>query len=83
MPGTITVGAASAAEDAGPLAEVAQQIAAPVENALNFRRAERERDRARLVLEASNAIVSNLDLRDLLMSTSACLRARMKKLGLK
>ncbi|HEV3469666.1 MAG TPA: sigma 54-interacting transcriptional regulator [Pyrinomonadaceae bacterium] len=80
--GTITVGAsreaAYSAEDAELLTEVARQVAMPVENALNYRRAERERDRARLVLEASNAIVSNLDLRDLLVSTSACLRKYFK-----
>jgi len=80
--GTITVGAAReagySAEDADLLTQVAQQIAMPIENALNFRRAERERDRAQLVLEASNAIVANLDLRDLLTSTSACLHKYFK-----
>ena len=80
--GTITVGApkegAYSEADVELLMQVAQQIAMPVENALNYRQAERERDRARLVLEAGNAIVSNLDLRDLLMSTSACLRRYFK-----
>jgi formate hydrogenlyase transcriptional activator len=33
-----------------------------------------ERDRLRLLLEVSNAVVSNLSLRDLLLSISACLR---------
>lgn len=80
--GTITVGAASEAayseEDADLLTQVARQIAMPIENALNFRRAGRERDRARLLLEASNVIVANLDLRELLMATSTCLRKYFK-----
>ena len=80
--GTITVGAfqeaAYSEADAELLAEVAQQIAMPIENALTLYRAERERDRARLVLEAGNAIVSNLELRELLMATSACLRKYFK-----
>src|SRR6185295_3311835 len=50
-----------------------------VENALNFRRAKRERDRAQLVLEAGNLIVANLDLSDLLLATSACLRKYFKQ----
>ena len=76
--GTITLGADSenafSDADAELLAQVAQQIAIPVENALNFQNAERARDRAQLVLEAGNLIVANLELRDLLMATSACLR---------
>ena len=81
--GTLTVGAFSEAAyseaDAELLAQVARQIAMPVENALNFQRAERERDRARLVLEASNAIVTNLDLRALLLATSECLRRYLRQ----
>ena len=80
--GTLTVAAsdesAFSEADAELLAQVAEQIAMPIENALNFLRAERERDRAQLVLEAGNAIVSNLDLRDLLMATSRCLRKYFK-----
>jgi transcriptional regulator with GAF, ATPase, and Fis domain len=76
--GTITLGAdqegAYSEADAELLGQVAQQIAMPVENALNFQRAERARDRAQLVLEAGNLIVANLELRDLLIATSACLR---------
>jgi transcriptional regulator with GAF, ATPase, and Fis domain len=34
----------------------------------------RERDRLRLLLDVSSAVVSNLSLRDLLKSVSACLR---------
>lgn len=35
---------------------------------------ERERDRLRLLLEVSNAVVTNLSLKDLLLAVSACLR---------
>jgi formate hydrogenlyase transcriptional activator len=81
--GTITLGAdherGFSEADAELLGQVAEQIAMPVENALNFRRAKRQRDRARLVLEAGNLIVANLDLNDLLLSTSACLRKYFKQ----
>lgn len=76
--GTITVGAASecaySEADAELLAEVAQQIAMPVENALNFQRAERERERSRLLLEINNAVVTHLDLKELVKRVSASLR---------
>jgi formate hydrogenlyase transcriptional activator len=59
-------------EDAAFLMKCAGQIAIAVDNSLNFekaRQAERdvaqERDRTRLLLEISNALVSHLDLRDL------------------
>lgn len=81
--GTITIAAfqeaAYSEADAELLTAVAQQIAMPIENALNFHHAARERDRAQLVLAASNAIVPNLELRDLLMATSACLRKYFKQ----
>jgi formate hydrogenlyase transcriptional activator len=81
--GTLTLGAdresGFSEADADLLGQVANQIAMPVENALNFRRAQRERDRARLVLEAGNLIIANLNLRDLLLATSACLRKYFKQ----
>ena len=57
------------------------QIAVAVENALNFQQVQsahqqltRERDQLRLLLEVGNAIVSTLDLRELLTTVSDCLR---------
>ncbi len=63
------------------LQQVAAQVAVAVDNALNFQDAQvyqeqlsRERDRLRLLLELNNALVSNLDLRELLKEIAACLR---------
>jgi formate hydrogenlyase transcriptional activator len=63
------------------LRQVAAQVAVAVDNALNFQDAQlyeeqlsRERDRLRLLLEVNNALVSNLDLRELLKQISDCLR---------
>ncbi len=72
------------AEDLEFLRQVAAQVAVAVDNALNFQTAElyqnqlaRERDRLRLLLEVNNALVSNLDLRELLTAIAACLRRVM------
>jgi formate hydrogenlyase transcriptional activator len=63
------------------LRQVAAQVAVAVDNALNFQDAQvyqgqlsRERDRLRLLLEVNNALVSNLDLHELLKQISTCLR---------
>ena len=63
------------------LRQVAAQVAVAVDNALNFQDAQvyqeqlsRERDRLRLLLEVNNALVSNLDLHQLLKEIAACLR---------
>jgi formate hydrogenlyase transcriptional activator len=63
------------------LKQVARQVAVAVDNVLNHQSAEsyqqdltRERDRLRLLLEVNNAVVSHLDLRDIFMATSRCLR---------
>src|ERR1041384_533620 len=63
------------------LCQVAKQMAIAVENSLNFeraRRAEREvkrqLDRERLMLEINNAVVSILDLSDLVRTVSSLLR---------
>ena len=63
------------------LRQVAAQVAVAVDNALNFQDAQvyqeqlsRERDRLRLLLEVNNALVSNLDLRELLKQIATCLR---------
>jgi formate hydrogenlyase transcriptional activator len=68
-------------DDAELLSQIAKQIAIAVENALNFERAReaekeaaRERERIELLLEINNRIASNLELRDLFISISGCLR---------
>jgi formate hydrogenlyase transcriptional activator len=67
--------------DLGFLRQVAAQVAVAVDNALNFQDAQvyqeqlsRERDRLRLLLEVNNALVSTLDLRELLKKIADCLR---------
>ena len=66
------------------LRQVATQVAVAVDNALNSQNAQiyqqelaRERDRLRLLLEVNNALVSTLDLHQLLIAISACLRRVM------
>src|SRR5262245_29022900 len=68
-------------EDAELLGQIANQIAIAVENSLNYERArraelevKRQYDRLRLMLEINNAVVSKLDLGELLKVISACLR---------
>ena len=67
--------------DVALLVQCANQIAIAVENALNFERARdteqqaaRERDRIKLLLEINNAVVSHLDLSELVKTVSASLR---------
>ncbi len=62
------------------LCQVGNQIAIAVDNALNFERARRaeqqavrQSERIALLLEINNAMVSNLDLRSLMETISACL----------
>ncbi len=61
--------------------QVARLAAVAVDNALNFEKAQcyqrklaEERDRLRLLLKVNNAVVAQLELRDLFLSISACLR---------
>ncbi len=61
-------------EDAELLEQIAGPVAIAVENALNFQRAERERDRFQLMLNINNAVVSHLDLKQLVKTISECLR---------
>ncbi len=63
------------------LSQIARQVAVAVENVLNFEAAQcyqrelsRERDRLRVVLEVTNAMVANLDLRALFQVVSESLR---------
>jgi formate hydrogenlyase transcriptional activator len=76
--GSINVGAmresAFTTEDAELLEQIAGPVAIAVENALNFQRAERERDRFQLMLNINNAVVSHLDLKQLVTTISECLR---------
>jgi formate hydrogenlyase transcriptional activator len=62
------------------LQQVSKQVAVAVDNVLNFESAEaaqqalaRERDRLNLLLEINNAVVSHLELRELLKTISSCL----------
>ncbi|HEY7097636.1 MAG TPA: GAF domain-containing protein, partial [Terriglobales bacterium] len=73
--------AAFTLEDAQLLEQCSGQIAIAVENSLNFesaqeagREAHRERDRSQLLLDVNNAVVSNLDLGQLVKAISASLQ---------
>lgn len=68
-------------EDAEMLTQIGRQIAIAVENALNFERARKAEqevkqqfEREHLMLQINNAVVSQLDLRDLVRVVSSCLR---------
>jgi formate hydrogenlyase transcriptional activator len=65
-------------DDAELLGHVSEQLAIAVENAVNFQRAQWERNRRQLLLEVNNAVVSNLSLHDLLISVSGWLRKFIK-----
>ncbi len=63
---------------------VARQVAVAVDNAVNYERAQRyrqqlsdERDRLRVLLDINNAIISNLDLKELFAAIAAALRRVM------
>jgi len=69
-------------ETAKLLEEISGQIAIAVENALNFERtrlaeeaAKHERDRSKLLLDINNALVSHLDLTELVRAISNSLQA--------
>lgn len=72
--------------DVAFLEKVTRQVAIAVDNALNFEQAQTaqqqladERDRSRLLLEVNNAIVSHLDLRELLRIIAERLRETMRQ----
>lgn len=75
--GTINVGsmreAAFTADDQLLLEQISSHVAIAVENALNFERAERERQRSQLLLEINNAVISHLDLDQLVSEISGTL----------
>jgi formate hydrogenlyase transcriptional activator len=63
------------------LLQIAAQVAVAVDNTLNYEKAEKyqrqlalERDRLRALLEITNVLVSELDIRDLFPTITACLR---------
>src|SRR5215468_9452985 len=65
-------------DDATLLTQIGAQVAIAVDNAQNFEKARlaqeqvtRERDRSRLLLEVNNAVVSHLNMSDLLKSIAA------------
>ncbi len=64
--------------------QIAAQVAVAVDNTLNFENAEkyqrqlaRERDRLQVLLEITNVLVSELDIRELFPNITACLRRVM------
>ncbi len=68
-------------DDKELLVQIANQVAIAVDNALNFERArnaelevKRQYDQLRMMLEINNAVVSRLDLRELIRVTASCLR---------
>ncbi len=56
---------------------VADQIALAIDAAVNFHSSERLQDRLKLILELTNQVVSNLELRELLHAISASVRRVM------
>lgn len=68
-------------EEVNLMERIARQVAVAVDNALNYQRAQsyqqqlaRERDRLRMLLDVTNAVISKLDLRQLFSAISASLR---------
>jgi formate hydrogenlyase transcriptional activator len=64
--------------------QVSAQVAVAVDNTLNFEKAEkyqrqlaRERDRLQVLLDITNVLVSELDIRELFPGITACLRRVM------
>jgi len=71
--------------DVAFLEKVTRQVAVAVDNALNFEQAQTaqrelaaQRDRSRLLLEVNNAVVSILDLKQLLQTVSVRLRETLR-----
>ena len=57
---------------------VADQIALAMDDAINFRAVQRAQERLELLLDLTNRVVSNLDLRDVLREISANIRRVME-----
>ena len=60
------------------LSLVAGQIALAIDDAINFHASERAQERLELLLDLTNRVVSNLDLRNLLREISASIRRVMQ-----
>jgi formate hydrogenlyase transcriptional activator len=56
----------------------ASQIAVAIDDALNFQASRRAEERLTLLLDLTNRVVSNLDLRDLLRATAGSIRRMMQ-----
>ena len=65
-------------EDADFVSRVSGQIAIAIENALAFQQVSELRDRLQLLLNVTNQITSNLELRELLRAISANIRGVMR-----
>src|SRR6266567_1696139 len=64
-------------EEASFLRLVADQLALVLDAAVNFHSSERLQDRLKLILELTNQVISNLELRELLHAISASVRRVM------
>jgi formate hydrogenlyase transcriptional activator len=60
------------------LSLVVNQVALALDDALNFQASKRAQDRLELLLDLTNSVVSNLDLRDVLRAVSASIRRVMR-----
>ena len=80
--GTIGLGSrhlhAYSEEEVRFLSLVADQVALAIDDALNLKELQEEKDRLRLLLDLNNAVVSNLELRELLGAVSGSVRRVMR-----
>jgi len=65
-------------DDMGFFALAASQIALAMDDSLNFQASRRAHERLSLLLDLTNTVVSNLDLRDLLRAIAASIRRVMQ-----
>jgi formate hydrogenlyase transcriptional activator len=65
-------------DDMGFFMLAASQIAVAIDDALNFQASRRAEERLTLLLDLTNRVVSNLDLRDLLRATAGSIRRLMQ-----
>jgi formate hydrogenlyase transcriptional activator len=68
---------AYSAEEVRFLSVVADQVALAMDDALNFQDSQRAQERLKLLLDLTNRVVANLDLRELLREISAGIRRVM------
>jgi len=65
-------------EDAGLLAAIAEEIAVPLDNAVSHEELREGHDRLALLLELTNSLISNLELREVLKTVMASARRVMR-----